>query len=102
MEKKQNEKSTNNSLKTKRDIKDVIIGLFFIVFGCFFFVIMTVWMILSKIYTFTEEELESMSSISRFIIKDKNYSFVIVIFLPVIIIVFYCRRMAYNYFIHNF
>ena len=95
------EKNKSNMIKYK-DPKDVAIGISFLVGGLFFFVIMTFWLIISKIMYVDEKTIQNMPYIIQFIIHDKHYSIVILIFLPILIIIFYFRLMAYNYFRHSF
>ena len=95
------EKNKSNMIKYK-DPKDVAIGISFLVGGLFFFVIMTFWLIISKIMYVDEKTIQNMPYIIQFIIRDKHYSIVILIFLPILIIIFYFRLMAYNYFRHSF
>lgn len=85
-----------------RDPKDVAIGIFFMIGGLFFFVIMTFWLIISKIMNVDANTIKQMPTIIQFMINDKHYSIVIIIFLPILIIIFYFRLMAYNYFRHSF
>ena len=85
-----------------RDPKDVVIGIFFMIGGLFFFVIMTFWLIISKIMNVDANTIKQMPTIIQFMINDKHYSIVIIIFLPILIIIFYFRLMAYNYFRHSF
>lgn len=87
---------------TTRDTKDVVIGIFFLFFGFFFFVLMTFWIIISKIITVPSSKVDEFPIIIKFFIRDEHYAFVITLFLPVLIIMFYCRRIAFNYFRHSF
>ena len=95
-------KENKKNLKKIRDKKDLIIGFFFIIFSFIFFNLMSFWIIISKIINFKNENLNNFPKIIKFIIKDKHYCFVIIIFLPVIIIIFYFRRMAQYSFRHSF
>lgn len=95
------DKNKSNMIKYK-DPKDVAIGISFLIGGLFFFVLMTFWLIISKVMYVDEKTIQRMPYIIQFIIQDKHYSFVIHIFLPILIIIFYFRLMAYNYFRHSF
>ena len=85
-----------------RDPKDVAVGVFFMIGGLFFFVIMTLWLIISKTMSIDKYTIKQMPYIIQFMIYDKHYSIVIIIFLPILIIIFYFRLIAYNYFRHSF
>jgi len=95
-------KENKKSLKKTRNKKDLIIGFFFIIFSFIFFNLMSFWIIISKIIIIPNEILNNFPKIVKFIIKDKHYCFVIIIFLPVTIIIFYFRRMAQYSFRHSF
>ena len=47
-----------------------------------------------NVYEVKNLEIQKMPKLIQFLIKDKHYCFVIITFLPVLIILFYFRRMA--------
>ena len=94
-----NRENIKEKYKYYKDPKDVCIGIIFIFIGFFFFVIMSFWIIFSKL---NQREIQKMPKIIQFMIYDKHYCFVIIVFLPVLIVLFYFRRMAGLYFRHRF
>lgn len=92
----------NKFYKNAREIKDVLIGICFLLIGFFFFLLMTFWIIISKIINISSSELDKLPKLIHFFVKDQHYAFVITLFLPVLIIMFYFRRIAFNYFRHSF
>ncbi len=102
MELNRNNNNQEKKYKIYRDPKDVLIGIFFIFLGFFFFVLMSFWIIFSKLNILNKNEIQKMPKLIQFLIKDKHYCFVVILFLPVLIILFYFRRMAGLYFRHRF
>jgi hypothetical protein len=97
-----NRENIKEKYKYYKDPKDVCIGIIFIFIGFFFFVIMSFWIIFSKLNKLNQREIQKMPKIIQFMIYDKHYCFVIIVFLPVLIVLFYFRRMAGLYFRHRF
>ena len=92
-------KSEANNIKIK-DSKDVFIGYFFLLFGYFFFVIMSFWLITSKINTPSEEIIKKFPYIIQFFIKDKYYGVSIIIYIPALLILFAFRKLVLYSFRH--
>ena len=91
------EKQTNKKI---RDIKDVCLGYFFLIFGYFFFVIITFWLITSKINPPPEDIIQKFPYIIQFFIKDKIYGISIIILLPTMLLVFALKKFILYSFRH--
>jgi hypothetical protein len=104
--KSQVKQNQNNSPITKpltyKDPKDVCIGIFLFFSGLLFFMTITYWLLWSKLFPVDETILNQFPYVIQFLAKDKHYSAVLITFLPILIIIFYFRLMAYNYFRHSF
>ena len=96
---KTNDKEKQNKKKI-RDLKDVCLGYFFLICGYFFFVIITFWVIISKINPPSEDIIIKFPYIIQFFIKDKIYGVSIIIFLPTILIVSALRKFVLYSFRH--
>ena len=95
-------KEKNKNLIKTKSKKDILIGIIFIIMSFIFFNLMSFWIIISKILNFKKENYKNFPIIVKFIINDKHYCFVIILFLPIIIIIFYFRRMAQYSYRHSF
>ena len=96
---KKKEKSSGGNKKT-RDSKEVCIGYIFLIFGYFFFVIITFWLITSKINPPPEEMISKFPYIIQFFIRDKSYGIALIIYLPTMIILFGFRKLVLYSFRH--
>ena len=83
---KVNKKNKGQKEKEKiRDKKDVCLGYFFLISGYFFFVIITFWLITSKINTPPEDIINKFPYIIQFFIRDKFYGVTLIVILPTLL-----------------
>ena len=98
-------KSNSNEMQIKyikkRDIKDVIIGIFFLLFGLVFFVTINFWLIVSKINPPSEEIIKKFPKIIQFFIYDKIYGIIMIVSVPTFLIIFFFKKMALYLFRYN-
>ena len=91
----------SNTEKEKiRDIKDVCLGYFFLIFGYFFFVTISFWLITSKINPPPEEIINKFPIIIQFFIRDKSYGIILIIILPTILILSSLKKFSLYSFRH--
>ena len=83
-----------------RDIKDVCLGYFFLIFGYFFFVTISFWLISSKINPPPEEIINKFPIIIQFFIRDKSYGIILIIILPTILILSSLKKFSLYSFRH--
>ena len=83
-----------------REKKDVYLGYFFLIFGYFFFVIITFWLITSKINPPSEDIINKFPYIIQFFIRDKAYGVSLIILLPTMLIVFALKKFVLYSFRH--
>ena len=95
---KEIEKSKNN--EKIRDPKDVCLGYFFLIFGYFFSIIITFWLITSKINPPPDDVVNKLPYIIQFFIRDKSYGIALIIYLPAMIILFGFRKLVLYSFRH--
>ena len=101
-------KSINNNLTEEiynndeiiRDPKDVCLGYFFLIFGYFFFIIITFWLITSKINPPSDDIINRFPYIIQFFIRDKNYGIALIIYLPIMLALFAFRKLVLYSFRH--
>ena len=101
-------KSINNNLTEEiynndeiiRDPKDVCLGYFFLIFGYFFFIIITFWLIPSKINPPSDDIINKFPYIIQFFIRDKNYGIALIIYLPIMLALFAFRKLVLYSFRH--
>ena len=94
-----NQKKQNN--EKIRDLKDIYLGYFFLIFGYFFFVIITFWLITSKINPPSEDIIKQLPYIIQFFIKDKSYGISLIILLPTMLLVFALKKFVLYSFRHQ-
>ena len=83
---KVNKKNKGQKEKEKiRDKKDVCLGYFFLISGYFFFVIITFWLITSKINPPPEDIINKFPYIIQFFIRDKFYGVTLIVILPTLL-----------------
>ena len=90
----------NKKIEIIRDSKDICLGYFFLIFGYFFFVIITFWLITSKINPPTEDLINQFPYLIQFLIRDKSYGIALIIYLPAMIILFGFRKLVLYSFRH--
>ena len=104
MEQKNN-RTNKNEIKIKhkktRDIKDVIIGIFFLLFGLIFFVTINFWLIVSKINPPPEKIIKKFPQIIQFFIYDKCYGIIIIVSVPTFLIIFFFKKSSLYLFRHT-
>ena len=97
---KTEEELTNKNIEKIRNPKDVCLGYFFLIFGYFFFVIITFWLITSKINPPPDDIINKFPYIIQFFIRDKSYGIALIIYLPAMIILFGFRKLVLYSFRH--
>ena len=90
----------NKKIEIIRVSKDICLGYFFLIFGYFFFVIITFWLITSKINPPTEDLINQFPYLIQFLIRDKSYGIALIIYLPAMIILFGFRKLVLYSFRH--
>ena len=100
MEKVNKNKKENKEKEKIRDAKDVCLGYFFLITGYFFFVIITFWLITSKINPPPDEIINKFPYIIQFFIRDKSYGVSLIIFLPTILILLALKKFVLYSFRH--
>ena len=101
-------KSINNNITEEiynndeiiRDPKDVCLGYVFLIFGYFFFIIITFWLITSKINPPSDDIINKFPYIIQFFIRDKNYGIALIIYLPIMLALFAFRKLVLYSFRH--
>ena len=101
-------KSINNNITEEiynndeiiRDPKDVCLGYVFLIFGYFFFIIITFWLITSKINPPPDDIINKFPYIIQFFIRDKNYGIALIIYLPIMLALFAFRKLVLYSFRH--
>lgn len=94
---KTNEYSKQLHIPHKRNIKYILLGFFLIIFGLFFFLLFSFWIILSKTLKISDDKIP-LSKITQFLIDDEHYCLAIPLMLPILIVIFYFRKIALGYF----
>ena len=96
-----NDKEEKNKNNEKiRDSKDVCLGYFFLIFGYFFFVIITFWLITSKINPPPDDVINKFPYIIQFLIRDESYGIALIIYLPTMLILFAFKKLVLYSFRH--
>jgi len=87
----------------KENYKNIIIGILLILTSTFIFVFFSVWIIFAKVAPYKENNYESnfWKCLIEFLINDKTYCLAIPLILPITIILFYFRWIAFRYFKHS-
>ena len=96
---KTNKRKKNEETKV-RNLTEVCLGYFFLIFGYFFFIIITFWLITSKINPPSEDIINKFPYIIQFFIKDKIYGVTLIIILPTILILFAIKKFVLYSFRH--
>ena len=94
-----NKKENQNTEKIS-NLKDICLGYFFLIFGYFFFVIITFWLITSKINPPSEDIIKQLPYIIQFFIKDKNYGVSLIVILPTMLLLFALKKFVLYSFRH--
>lgn len=94
-----NKKENQNTEKIS-NLKDICLGYFFLIFGYFFFIIITFWLITSKINPPSEEIIMKLPYIIQFFIKDKNYGVSLIVILPTMLLLFALKKFVLYSFRH--
>lgn len=89
-----------------RNYQDRVLGILLILLGLGLFIVFTVWMILSKLQNFNLNEEQNnilnknqyAKHIYYFMKNDQSYCVFIPLIFPIVIIVFYAKWTAFNYF----
>ena len=92
------EKSKNQ--EKIRDSKDVCLGYFFLIFGYFFFLIITFWLITSKINPPPDDIINKFPYIIQFFIRDQSYGIALIIYLPTMLMLFAFKKLVLYSFRH--
>ena len=98
---KKNESDEKICNNTKiKDSKDVCIGYFFLIFGYFFFMIITFWLITSKINPPSDEIINKLPYVIQFLIRDRSYGIALIVYLPAMLLLFGFRKLVFYSFRH--
>lgn len=92
-----NKKHIDKNVKVyKRDLNNILFGIFLIILACSIFVLFSFWIIISKLYP--DKLLNHKNQIINFFVEDKYYCLIIPILVPTTFIFLYLRWTAFNYF----
>ena len=94
-----------NNTQKKIDLWNKIIGIICIILGFVIFIIFTIWIVIAKVkksdenLTSSQYNQEFTTILTNLMRMDKVYCLFLPIFFPILVLVFYTRWTAFEYFL---